>query len=98
MTLSRTDVRHVATLARLGLEPGEEDFYAEQLSAILAHIDRLREVDTAAIPPTAQVVALANRMRDDEPRQGLTQQQALANAPEARAGLFVVRAIQEAEP
>lgn len=85
-------------LARLGLEPGEEDFYAEQLSAILAHIDRLREVDTAAIPPTAQVVALENRMREDEPRQGLTQEQALANAPEARDGFFVVRAIQEAEP
>ena len=85
-------------LARLGLEPGEEDFYAEQLSAILAHIDRLREVDTAAIPPTAQVVALENRMREDEPRQGITQEQALANAPEARDGFFVVRAIQEAEP
>ena len=85
-------------LARLGLEPGEEDFYAEQLSAILAHIDRLREVDTAAIPPTAQVVALENRMREDEPRQGITQEQALANAPEARDGFFVVRAIQEAGP
>jgi aspartyl-tRNA(Asn)/glutamyl-tRNA(Gln) amidotransferase subunit C len=85
-------------LARLGLESGEEDFYAQQLSAILAHIDRLREVDTAAIPPTAQVVALENRMREDEPQQGLTQEQALANAPEARDGFFVVRAIQEAEP
>jgi Asp-tRNA(Asn)/Glu-tRNA(Gln) amidotransferase C subunit len=43
-------------LARLGLEPGEEDFYAEQLSGILAHIDRLQQLDTASIPPTAQVV------------------------------------------
>ncbi len=85
-------------LARLGLEHGEEDYYAEQLSAILAHIDRLREVDTKAIPPTAQVVPLASRMRQDVPRPGLTQQQALANAPEARDGFFVVRAIQEAEP
>ena len=98
MTLSRDDVRHVAWLARLGLEPGEEDFYADQLSAILAHIDRLREVDTAAVPPTAQVVPLAHRTRKDEPRPGLTQEQALANAPEARDGYFVVRAIQEAEP
>ncbi|HSR23053.1 MAG TPA: Asp-tRNA(Asn)/Glu-tRNA(Gln) amidotransferase subunit GatC [Candidatus Eisenbacteria bacterium] len=98
MTLSRDDVRHVAMLARLGLEPGDEEFYAEQLSAILAHIDRLREVDTDAIPPTAQVVPLAIRMRDDVPRPGLTQEQALANAPEARDGMFAVRAIQEAEP
>jgi aspartyl-tRNA(Asn)/glutamyl-tRNA(Gln) amidotransferase subunit C len=98
MPLTRDDVRHVAMLARLGLEPGDEDFYADQLSAILAHIDRLSEVDTDAIPPTAQAVPLTNRMRDDVPRPGLTQEQALANAPEARDGMFVVRAIQEAEP
>jgi aspartyl-tRNA(Asn)/glutamyl-tRNA(Gln) amidotransferase subunit C len=84
-------------LARLGLEPGEEDFYVDQLSAILSHIDRLGEVDTAAIPPTAQVVPLANRMREDVARPGLSQADALANAPEARDGMFVVRAIQETE-
>lgn len=85
-------------LARLGLGPGDEEFYADQLSGILAHIDRLRELDTEAIPPTAQVVALENRMRDDEPRPGLSQDRAVANAPEARDGLFVVPAIQEPEP
>jgi aspartyl-tRNA(Asn)/glutamyl-tRNA(Gln) amidotransferase subunit C len=85
-------------LARLGLEPGEEDYYAEQLSGILAHIDRLREVDTDRIPPTAQVVPLQNRMREDRAEPGLSQQEALANAPEARDGYFVVKAIQEAEP
>ena len=98
MPLTPDDVRNVAMLARLGLEDGEEDFYVEQLSAILSHIDRLGEVDTDAIPPTAQVVPLVNRMREDEPRTGLTQEQALANAPEARDGFFVVRAIQESEP
>jgi aspartyl-tRNA(Asn)/glutamyl-tRNA(Gln) amidotransferase subunit C len=98
VTLSREDVRHVAMLARLGLEPGEEDFYASQLSGILALVDRLREVDTDSVPPTAQVVPLENRMRDDDPQPGLSQERALANAPEARDGFFVVRAIQEAEP
>jgi aspartyl-tRNA(Asn)/glutamyl-tRNA(Gln) amidotransferase subunit C len=96
--LTRDDVRHVAMLARLGLRPGEEDFYVDQLGAILAHIDRLRAVDTEAIPPTAQVVPLANRMREDVTRPGLTQEEAVANAPEARDGMFAVRAIQESEP
>lgn len=98
MTLSREQVRHVANLARLGLEPGEEEFYAEQLSGILAHIDRLQEVDTEAIPPTAQVVALSNPLRDDVAGPRLTQEQALANAPAQQDGYFKVRAIQEAEP
>ena len=82
-------------LARLGLEPGDEEFYAEQLSDILAHIDRLQELDTAAIPPTAQVVEVTNLMRDDVPRPGLTQEEALANAPAAVDGFFRVPAIQE---
>src|SRR5207302_10369554 len=95
MTLSRDQVRHVALLARLGLKEGEEDFYAEQLSRILEHIDRLKEVDTDAIPPTAQVVGIRNVMREDEIRPSLTQEEALANAPEARDGFFVVKAIQD---
>jgi aspartyl-tRNA(Asn)/glutamyl-tRNA(Gln) amidotransferase subunit C len=95
MTLSREEVRHVAVLARLGLEPGDEDFYAEQLSGILAHIDRLRGLDTESIPPTAQVVEVANRLREDEPRPCLTQEEALANAPAAVNGFFRVPSIQE---
>jgi len=82
-------------LARIGLEPGDEEFYAEQLSGILAHIDRLQEVDTDAIPPTAQVVEVANRLREDEPRPGLGQVEALANAPAAVDGSFRVPSIQE---
>lgn len=82
-------------LARLGLEPGDEDFYAEQLSGILRHIDRLQELDTDAIPPTAQVVEVAATLREDEPRPGLMQKEALANAPATVDGYFRVPSIQE---
>ena len=82
-------------LARLGLEPGDEEFYAEQLSGILGAIDRLQEVDTDAIPPTAQVVEIVNQLREDEPRPCLTQAQVLANAPAAENGFFRVPSIQE---
>jgi aspartyl-tRNA(Asn)/glutamyl-tRNA(Gln) amidotransferase subunit C len=93
--LSSDEVRHVAMLARIGLEPGDVEFYAEQLSGILAHIDRLKELDTEAIPPTAQVVEVANTLREDVPRPGLSQEEALANAPAAVDGFFRVPAIQE---
>jgi aspartyl-tRNA(Asn)/glutamyl-tRNA(Gln) amidotransferase subunit C len=95
MPLSRDEVRHVAMLARLALEPGDEDFYAEQLSGILAHIDRLQELDTNAIPPTAQVVEVSNTLREDVPRPCLSQEDALANAPAAVDGFFRVPSIQE---
>ena len=82
-------------LARLGLEPGDEEFYAEQLSGILGHIDRLQQLDTASIPPTAQVVEVANRLREDAPRPGLDQATATANAPFAVDGFFRVPSIQD---
>jgi aspartyl-tRNA(Asn)/glutamyl-tRNA(Gln) amidotransferase subunit C len=93
--LSKDEVRHVAMLARIGLEPGDEDFYAGQLSGILEHIDRLQQLDTEDIPPTAQVVEVESRLRDDEPRPCLTQEEALANAPAAVDGFFRVPSIQD---
>ena len=95
MPLSKAEVRHVAMLARLALEPGDEEFYAEQLSGILAHIDRLQQLDTESIPPTAQVVEVAATLREDVPRPCLTQEEALANAPAAVDGFFRVPSIQE---
>ncbi len=95
MPLTRAQVRHVARLARIGLEPGDEEFYAEQLSGILGHIDRLQEVDTDDIAPTAQVVEVTNPLREDVPRPCLTQEEALANAPVAVNGFFRVPSIQE---
>ena len=95
MPLSKDEVRHVAMLARLGLEAGDVEFYADQLSGILEHIDRLQQVDTEHIAPTAQVVEIASRLRADEPRPSLTQEEALANAPATVDGFFRVPAIQE---
>jgi len=95
MPLSKDEVRHVAVLARLGLEPGDEEFYAEQLSGILGHIDRLQKLDTEDIPPTAQVVEIESRLRDDAPRPSLSQEEALANAPATVDGFFRVPSIQE---
>src|SRR6267378_6796287 len=95
MPLTRAEVRHVAMLARIGLEPGDEEFYSEQLSGILAHIDRLQQVDTDDIPPTAQVVEIVNQLREDEPRPCLTQEEVLSNAPAAVDGFFRVPSIQE---
>jgi len=93
--LSKDEVRHVAMLARIGLEPGDEEFYADQLSGILQHIERLQQLDTEDIPPTAQVVEVESRLREDEPRPCLSQEEALANAPAAVDGFFRVPSIQE---
>lgn len=79
--ISRADVEHVAELARLHLTDEELDRLVGQLSRILEAIAVLRDVDTSHVGPTATVLALENVMRDDEPRDGISREAALANAP-----------------
>lgn len=93
MHLSLEEVDHVAALARLGLTDEERDRLRAQLSTILGHISALNQLDTEAISPTAQVVALTNVMREDEVRPSLPREALLANAPRQREGFFEVHAI-----
>lgn len=79
--ISRADVEHVARLARLGLTDDEIDRMQGQLNRILDAIGQLQSVDTSAVGPTAQVIALENVMRPDEPRPPMARDAALANAP-----------------
>src|SRR5438105_13783067 len=97
MTLSRTDVDHVATLARLGLDAAEKDRLAGELEKILEHISRLQRVDTSALAETAQVGELVNVMRDDVPGPSLSAESALRNAPRSDGHHFIVGAIQANE-
>jgi aspartyl-tRNA(Asn)/glutamyl-tRNA(Gln) amidotransferase subunit C len=93
MELSLEEVDHVAGLARLGLTAEEREQLRAQLSSILGHISALNQLDTDNIPPTAQVVALTNVMRDDVVRPSLPREAILANAPRQQDGFFEVHAI-----
>ena len=81
------DVQHVARLARLALSNDELARMRTELSAILAHIDALKAIDVEGVEPTSHAVPLVNVMRDDELRDCLPANEALANAPD-RAGEF----------
>jgi aspartyl-tRNA(Asn)/glutamyl-tRNA(Gln) amidotransferase subunit C len=97
MTLSRADVDHVATLARLGLDDAATARLGEELEKILEHISKLQQVDTSALTETAQVGELVNVMRDDVPEPSLGADVALRNAPRSDGRYFVVGAIQANE-
>jgi len=90
MRLTIADVEHVAALARLGLNDVEKERMRDQLSSILGHIAALDEIDTAAIPPTAQTIALTNVMREDDVRPSLSVDQVVANAPRRSGNFFEV--------
>ena len=95
MALTRTQVQHIAELAKLKLSDEEIDRMTVQLSAILDYAARLQELNTDAIPPTASVVPLQNVMRDDQVVPSLPLNDVLANAPDQDDDhqFFRVRAI-----
>jgi aspartyl-tRNA(Asn)/glutamyl-tRNA(Gln) amidotransferase subunit C len=92
-TLSRDDVAHVAHLARLGLTEAELARLEGQLNHILDQYAKLAELDTEAIPPTAQTIELENILREDLVLPSFTPEEALANAPERDGDFIVVPAI-----
>jgi aspartyl-tRNA(Asn)/glutamyl-tRNA(Gln) amidotransferase subunit C len=89
-TLSRADVEHVAHLARLGLTDDELARLEGQLNHILEQYERLAELDTEAIPPTAQTIELENILRDDVVTPSLPVEAVLANAAATDDGFIVV--------
>jgi len=90
MTITRGEVQHVARLARLGLSDDEMDRLPAELDHILDAMQALRQLDTSAIPPTAQVIPLRNVMRDDAVRPAWPLDDILRNAPATRDGQFLV--------
>jgi aspartyl-tRNA(Asn)/glutamyl-tRNA(Gln) amidotransferase subunit C len=97
MKLSLPQVEHVAKLAQLALSEAEKELFREQLSSILEYAERLQELDTDAIPPTATVLPLENIMREDRVQPSLPQADVLANAPDVEGGCFQVPVVLEGE-
>ena len=87
--LTRADVEHVAFLARLRLTDPELDRLEGQLNHILDQYAKLSELDTSAIPPTAQTIELENILRDDVAGPSLPVESVTGNAA-ATDGDFIV--------
>ena len=90
MAISEQQVRHVATLARLGLSDEQITGLTGELSDILVQIDRIQALDLADVEPTTHAAAVTNVTRPDVVVPGLSREQALRNAPEQQDGAFLI--------
>jgi len=90
MGLSKQEVLHVAHLGRIHLGEGEVEKFADQLSTIVDYVNQLGELDTEGVEPLTHALPIHNVLRDDEPRPGLSNEQALGGAPDAASGFFRV--------
>lgn len=95
MPLDRTQVAHIAALARIGITEDEIDIYVEQLSGIIDQFEVLNELDTAGIEPTGHAGDLRGVMREDMPSDSLPTDEALRNAPRREGEFFRVKAVLE---
>lgn len=95
MALSTQEVLHVAKLANLTLEPNEVESLAIDLGAIVQYVAELEQVDTENIEPTTFLSVTSLPFRADGSCQGLSQEQATAEAPQARDGAFAVPTFME---
>jgi aspartyl-tRNA(Asn)/glutamyl-tRNA(Gln) amidotransferase subunit C len=88
--ISRDDVAHLARLARLALTDDELDSFSGQLDAILGHVGQIQAVDVSGVEPTGNPLKSVNVTRPDTVEPCLTQDEALAEAPAAAEGRFMV--------
>ena len=98
--LTRADVLHIAQLACLDLSEAEVERFTAELGTILAYVGEVQQVDTTDVapmshagmpsPPEREGSASDPAWRDDQPHACLDRSSALANAPDASAGLFRV--------
>ncbi|MBX3393907.1 MAG: Asp-tRNA(Asn)/Glu-tRNA(Gln) amidotransferase subunit GatC [Phycisphaerae bacterium] len=88
--IDESQVRHIAHLARLKLSDEEITRYGAQLSAIVGYIEKLNEVPTDGVEPTAHPLPVCDVLRDDAPRPSLGAELALANAPDSAPPYFKV--------
>ena len=85
----KIDVKHVAELSRITLTNEELDKFTPQMETILESVTVLKDVDTKDVQPMKDRITFKD-LRDDEPKDGLTQEEVIKNAPHSENGFVKV--------
>ena len=95
MSLTPDDVRRLARLARIAIQPDESGAVLERLNRVLGLIDQMRRVDTAGVEPMAHALGVVQRTRPDEVREGDQHKVYQSVAPAVDEGLYLVPKVIE---
>ena len=87
---AQPDVLHIASLARLSLDPAKSGELAAQFERILAAFQTLTQLDLEGVEPMTRPTDTSDVLRDDRERPSLPQEEALANAPARVDGFYSV--------
>ena len=95
MSITREQVAHIAHLARLKTDPEEAEFYAGQLSRILALVEQMNRIDTDGVAPMSHPQESPLRLRDDRVTAENRREEYQQIAPSAEHGLYLVPRVIE---
>ncbi|WP_308517204.1 Asp-tRNA(Asn)/Glu-tRNA(Gln) amidotransferase subunit GatC [Sphingomonas flavescens] len=95
MSVTSQQVRHIAKLARIGMDDAQIEALVPELNNILGWVEQLAEVNTDGVEPLTAVIDQKLRLRDDVVNDGDIRDKVLANAPEAQHGFFAVPKVIE---
>ncbi len=84
------DVEHVAKLARLDLTQEEKEMFTHQLGDVLAHVEKMNEVDTTNVEPMNHPIDFYNVVREDKKIYENTREELMKNAPDIEGDFFKV--------
>ena len=93
--ITRDDVLYIAKLSQLDIKDSELDNYLKHLQQILKYVEKLNEIDTSNVDPTAHVMAMQNVTREDEIKESVSNENALKSAPNIENGFFHVPTVIE---
>jgi aspartyl-tRNA(Asn)/glutamyl-tRNA(Gln) amidotransferase subunit C len=89
MSISRSEVEHVARLCRLAFEKEELEKFTQELGKILDYVEKLKELDTAEVEPSLHGLEGEPHVREDEGGgEMLSKEDALKGAPDKEKGHF----------
>lgn len=89
------DLDHVALLARLKLSESEKELFPGQVRSIIEYMDKLNELDTTDVEPTAHIHPIKNVFREDKLTPSISQDIAMQNAPDKTGSFYRVPKIIE---
>ncbi|MBD1931976.1 MULTISPECIES: Asp-tRNA(Asn)/Glu-tRNA(Gln) amidotransferase subunit GatC [Cyanophyceae] len=95
--IDREQVRKVAHLARLDMNPEEEEQFTTQLGSILEYFEQLSELDVSDVEPTTRAIDVSNVTRPDEMEAYPNREAILTGAPDREEDFFKVPQILSAE-
>lgn len=86
--ISKKQVKHIAKLAKIKLSKEEIKKYQKELGDIISYFEKLNEVDTKGVEIMGQSTGLKNKIRKDDAKEFLSQENALKNAPKKEGSYF----------